>query len=147
MVTTWGTGRKDYSSNVEGSVLPVIRSYQVNATAYETFTLAAGETKDVPITMDFSPGAASHFIFHIDVTVDANVLIVAEIHTVAVDVGDVIVTTEQGYQQIRIDSPQGLPLSTMTLRITNYGDVAVKGAYSHNGVQGTEKIMPTWAPS
>lgn len=138
MVTSWGTGRRDYSENVEMSVIPVARSYQLNATAYETFTLTANEQQDIPIDMTFSGNAENHFIFYINVTVDANVLIKVEIWS-----DGVRFTSEQGYQEVNIYIPQGLGLSDVTLRVQNLGDVSVSGAYSHNGVQGTEKIMPT----
>jgi len=138
MVKSWGTGRKDYSNNVEMSVVPVARSYQINATAHKTFTLGPGEEKEIEIPMEFAEGAECHFVFHINVTVDANVLIGVEIWS-----GGIRFITEQGYQEVNIDIPQGLGFSEITLKIKNYGDIAVNGAYSHNGVQGTEKIMPT----
>ena len=133
-----GVGRKDYSATVEESVVPIIRSYQVNAIAMEQFSLDPGEEKDIDITMIFSASAANHFIGHIDITVDANVLL----STIILSAG-LIFFTEYGYQKVLINIPQTLGLSEVTLRITNYGDVAVNGAYSHNGVQGTEEIMPT----
>jgi len=137
MVEEWGTGRRDYSTNVEESVVPIIRSYQINATAYETFTLSPGEQKEIDISMTFEAGAASHFISHIDISVDANVLIYAEIWS-----GSSPFIFRYGYQCLEIDIPQTLGLSSVKLKIKNYGDVSVNGAYSHNGVQGSEKIMP-----
>lgn len=135
-----GVGRKDYSVTVEESVVPIIRSYQVNATAMEQFSLDPDEEKDIVITMDFSPSAANHFISRIDITVDANILLTTRVLS-----GGITFFTEYGYQKVEINIPQTLGLSEVTLRIKNHGDVAVNGAYSHNGVQGTEEIMPVTA--
>lgn len=136
-VKLWGTGRKDYSTNVEESVIPIVRSYQVNAHAIEQFELDSGEEKDVEVELPFSPDAKCHFIFHIDISVDANVLIGTEIWSEGVKF-----ISGFGYQAIEIDLPQSWGISEITLKIKNYGGVKVKGAYSHNGVQGTEDIMP-----
>ena len=137
MVITWGTGRKDYSANVEMSVVPTARSYQVNAIASSTFSLGGYEIKNIAIPMEFSPGAANHFIFNINVTADANVLIGVDI----LSEGQEFIT-EQGYQEVNINIPQGLGLSELTLVATNYSSSSINMAYSHNGVQGAEKIMP-----
>jgi len=136
-VERWGTGRRDYSNNVEETVVPIIRSYQATATAYETFTLNPGEEKDIDVTLSFTEDANNHFIAHIDITVDANVLIEAKI----LSAGYTFISL-YGYQKIEFDIPQSLGLSEVTLRVKNHGDVTVNGAYSHSGVQGTEKIMP-----
>jgi len=141
MVVNWGTGRKDYSSNVEMSVVPTARSYQVNAYASSTFTIAASSTSSITPTMDFSTGASNHFVFNIDVTVDANVLIGADIYS-----GGLLHLSRQGYQNININIPQGLPTSDLSLIVTNFSDRIISGAYSHNGIQGTEKIMPIPTP-
>jgi hypothetical protein len=137
-VEAWGTGRVDFSDNVESSVIPIIRSYQLNAYASQDFTLAAGATSDYVIPMTFSPDAACHFIAAIEVSVDKNVLIGVSIYTnVSLCFG-----TEYGYQQVIINYLQLLGLSNATARITNYSDFPVNGSYFHHGVQGTEKIMP-----
>jgi len=138
LVEAWGTGRKDYSANIEATVVPVARSYQVNAYAYTEFTLDAGEEKEIDIPMTFSEGSKNHFIFYICVTVDANVLIGVQIWS-----GGLEFISKQGYQKVEIWIPQGLGLSEVTLKVKNYSNISIKGAYSHNGVQGSEKIMPT----
>lgn len=137
VVEAWGTGRRDYSDNVEETVVPIIRSYQSVATAYETFTLNPGEQKDITVDLDFTESSENHFIAHIDVTVDANVLIGIEV--ISADRTFILL---YGYQKIELDIPQSLGLSEVVLRVKNYGDVTVNGAYSHSGVQGTEKITP-----
>ena len=137
-VSSWGTGRVDYSQNVEESVVPIIRSYQVNAYAVEEFTLDAGEEEDVVITLPFSEDAESHFIAFINVSVDANVLI-----SVAIRSAGSNFIREFAYQNVEVQLPQTLGLSEVTLRIKNHSDISIRGIYSHNGVQGTEKIMPT----
>jgi len=54
-VNAKGVGRKDYSSMIEHSVEPVIRSYQEDYSYWDTITVAAGaqETKDVEITTGY----------------------------------------------------------------------------------------------
>lgn len=137
MVEAWGTGRKDYSQNIEESVIPIIRSYQVNAYEYGEFDLDPNEQEDIEVSMDFSEDASCHFIAVLEVTVDANVLISLEILSGAVTFG-----SRFGYQSIAFYFPPKLGLSEITLRIKNYSDIAVIGLYCYNGVQGTEKIMP-----
>ena len=50
-----GVGRKDYSSTIEHSVEPIIRSYQEDYSHWDTITVAAGaqETIDVDITTGY----------------------------------------------------------------------------------------------
>lgn len=138
MVVSRGTGRKDYSQDVQASVVPIIRSYQSNATHYEGFTLAASETKSLSLDLSFSAGSANHFIFMWGVSVDANVLIRATMTSNSLNFG-----TYFGYQRIDVPIEQGLGLSEITVTVQNLSDVALNGYYTHNGVQGTEAIMPT----
>lgn len=141
MVLSRGTGRKDYSTDVQSSVIPIIRSYQVNATHLESFTLTAGQTKTIPLSLSFSTGSANHFVFTWNVSVDANVLIRATITSNGLSFG-----TYFGYGSIDVPIIQGLGLSQISLIVTNYSNVSVNGYYSHNGVQGTETIMPILNP-
>jgi len=135
-VQSWGTGRVDYSQNVEQSVIPIIRSYQVNATAYKEFTLASGEESEETITLTFSEDAKNHFIGEAIITANANVLLSAEMWSR----GNQINST-YGYQKIRIYFPQTLALSDLTIKIKNHSAISAKCTYLHNGVQGTEDIM------
>jgi len=135
-VESWGTGREDYSESVEQSVVPIIRSYQVNATAYKEFTLAADTESEEEITLDFSTGAKNHFIGSGCISANANVLLSAEIWSRGLQISSMY-----GYQNIKINFPQTLALSNLTIKVKNHSAISVKCTYYHNGVQGTDDIM------
>ena len=146
-ISSWGTGRKDYSRNVEESVVPIIRSYQVNAWATEEFTIAAGVTSTLTPTMTFSTGSSSHHISELFVTADANVLLGLDAKIVESDGDERSVWQGFGYQNIVVPIDVTWGVSEIRCYITNYSDISIKGAYGHVGVQGTEKIMAVSLPT
>ena len=50
--------------------------------------------------------------------------------------------TYYGYQNVDLNIPKGLGLSEVNLYVKNYVTNYLDGFYYHEGVQGTEKILP-----
>jgi len=90
MVTSWGTGRKDWSKNIELSVVPITRSHQyrsfagqsaVDATAYDFATIdEEGTYGTIGVNVDMSTyigWRTNFYLYSFRVDYDANVMIKA----------------------------------------------------------------------
>jgi len=133
VVEAWGTGRRDYSDNVELYTNPTLKDWTAVAKSARTFTLLPWEQKEIPIDFSFVEGAHSHFVTNVVVSADANVLLYGEIGTWY---------SVYGYQKICIEMPHALPISSLTLKVRNCSDQTINCIYFHTGSQGYEKVLP-----
>ena len=108
MVDSWGTGRPDYSENVEYSTEPIIRGAQNKYVYYlEILDVAAGgeATIDIDITADTVVMLYDFYMSSI-----ANVLLDFNLFTIDSD-GAVTATIfrDRDYQRVYHKIPQGFP--------------------------------------
>ncbi|GAI51507.1 unnamed protein product, partial [marine sediment metagenome] len=107
-VAPWGTGRKDYSENVEYSVEPVIRGPQTQYNYYlEIPNVAAGgsATVDIDITAD-----TVVILYDFYLTATADVMLDFNIFALSNGVAATIFR-DRGFQRIYHPIPQGFPFS------------------------------------
>jgi len=136
-VKSWGTGRKDYSQNVEYSVEPVIRGPQTQYVYYlEISDVASGGsgTVDVDITAD-----TVVMLYDFYLTSTANVLL--DFNIFALSNGTVAtVFRDRGFQNIYHPIPQGFPFfDTYRLSYKNNGNKVVDLAFTAAGIYTSEK--------
>jgi len=128
----WGTGRKDWSSNIEISVVPITRSHQYRSfgtgdwdlTPYDYLTIDAENTYGTIGSNFFSADTCKYyynkkmnFIVHrVSVTLSANVLIKAYFSIHNWKTGEVIRYQEAfGYGEVTFLFPKGFFVSYTTL--------------------------------
>ena len=124
MVTTWGTGRKDWSQNIELITVPIARSHQIRAFPglIGDLTLLPFMTiDDEPIygTIGVAPDSSSfihaktnYYVFFSKITFDANVLIKAYYGLVNLNTGEYIrKQVKYGYGKVQFNFPKGFVLT------------------------------------
>lgn len=136
-VQSWGTGRKDYSENVEYSVEPVIRGPQTQYTYYEEFlNVAAGasSTVDIDITADTVVILYDFYLSSI-----ANVLLDFNIFAIGTDGSVATVFRDRGFQSIYHPIPSGFPFfNTYRLGYTNNSEILIDLIFTVAGLYTSE---------
>jgi len=127
-----GRGRADYSRDIQISSIPQIRSYQEVAKYIEEFSIPAKDSTEFSAEFDYA-----HFIFNMFISIDANVLISANIDSEGVGLLD-----ETGYGRLVIPINASYPVDQITVEVTNHSNIDVNGAYTHIGIKGLEDIEP-----
>jgi hypothetical protein len=120
-VTATGVGRKDYSANVEYSVMPLIRSWQSKYVYSELITVPAGAEVTQLITI-----VTGTVIIVYDVAISApkNALLRLMVDLWSPLFGGVwnMVLVKLGYQKVDISLRDGFPFfAQYRVKIRNYG--------------------------
>ena len=116
-VTPTGVGRKDYSQDVQFSVEPTIRSYQLPYTFQEAYILNAGQTRTIDINV---PTGQVVMLYDMLMCCPANVLLSFEVQTIDMDGTVNSVFHKSGYQKVDHHLPRGVPVfATIRLIMTN----------------------------
>lgn len=120
IVPAKGIGRKDYSSGVEFSVEPVIRSYQSVYSAWDCVTVPAGA--DLTVDVQIATGYVA-IVYDFYAVIPQHTLLGLAVAAVS---GGVVapIITKQGYGSIMEHLSKGFPLFEMIrFTITNFSDV------------------------
>ena len=116
-VTPTGVGRRDYSQDVQFSVEPTIRSYQLPYTFQEAYILNAGQTRTIDINV---PAGQVVMLYDMLMCCPANVLLSFEVQTIDTDGVVNSVFHKAGYQKVDHHLPRGVPVfSAIRLIMTN----------------------------
>lgn len=126
-----GTGRPDFSSSVEVSVIPIVRSWQDPAYAVLTISVPANSSVETEIDL----AGKTHYIFDAFISTTANVLMRLEFI-----VEGVIAHDKKGYQSVETIISASLPIDQLTVRVTNYSDFDLDIEYCHHGLVGTKEV-------
>lgn len=123
-VTSWGTGRKDWSQNVEAIVVPLIKSHQGRQlltdtsdwSPYDFMTIddegVYGTNGLGPLTDDYIRLKLNFITFYANATFDANVLIKAYFSLYNFNTGEVVRLQEKwGFARVQFDFPKGFVLT------------------------------------
>jgi hypothetical protein len=116
-----GVGRKDYSTNVEYAVSPLIRSWQSPYNYQETIHVPAGAT--VTKEIDLTTGTV---VILYDFSISSLRKVLLQLFVDAYGAGPPpfwrIIFTKTGYQKVTIVAASGFPFFTKyRVRIRNYG--------------------------
>lgn len=125
MVKSWGTGRKDWSQNVELMVVPITRSHQyrsfaglsgVDATAYDFATIdEEGTYGTIAVNVDMSVyigWRTNFYLYSFRVDYDANVLIKAYCGWYNINTGEFVRRqVKYGFGSVEFVFPKGFMLS------------------------------------
>ncbi len=135
-ITPIGIGRKDFSDQIELSVLPSPVSWQVICKDFVMFTIEPNSTYTFERTYE-----PTHYILEAVVTVDANVFIEVALQT---KYNEEWLTTlaRSGFQKVVLEIPASFPFSDFRVLIRNHSNVTVNGIYYHIGLAGIEKVTP-----
>lgn len=138
-VQSWGTGRKDYSENIEYSVEPVIRSYQSQYVYWTEITnLTAGIEEVHTITTGSSYVVIIYdFIF----TAPLNALIGLKVEAISTAGVAATIFDDTNFQAVRYKMPTGFPFFyQIKATLKNLSDVTYPTCYfSMNGLYTGEK--------
>ncbi len=133
-----GTGRKDYSMNIEYIVEPVIRSYQQlykYFSEYIDFPPLTDITVDVDIPLD-----SVVFVYDFRLCTFAHVLTGLKVQAIGTDGTIADVTYGAGYTSVYQNIPAGFPFfKTIRLILSNYSDKIIDVDVSMNGMYTAEK--------
>jgi len=123
-VKVWGTGRKDWSNNIEMIVVPITRSHQYRSfshavydlTPYSFLTIDTEEIYEtiglLPPTSDWIKNKVNYYMFYSNVTFNANVLIKAYFGLYNFNTGELIrKQTKYGYGKVQFNFPKGFVLT------------------------------------
>lgn len=137
-VAARGTGRKDYSQNIEFIVEPLIRSYQQQYTYYDEYDdVAPGSSAivDIPITT----GTVA-FVYDFRLATFAKILIGLTIQAVGTDGVVAHVAYARGYTNLYHNIPAGFPFFNI-IRATYYNlsDKTADLVLSMSGMYTSEK--------
>lgn len=139
MVESWGTGRKDFSENVEYSTEPIIRSYQNTYTSYTEYEdVVPGVLTNVDITI---PTETVLILYDFFLSSPVNVLLDFDCYAKSAT-SDVYVNIfrDKGYQTIYHPIPQGFPFfSTYRIRYRNNGERNIDLILTIAGLYTSEK--------
>ncbi|MDI6860140.1 MAG: hypothetical protein QMC85_06570 [Methanocellales archaeon] len=128
-----GTGRPDFSSSVEASVIPIVRSWQ--DPAYVMLVISVPANSSVETEIDLR--GKTHYIYDVYLSAMANILIRLELISEGIVVHD-----KKDYQAVDTVISAGWPADQLTVRVTNYSDMDMDFDYCHHGLISTEKITP-----
>lgn len=123
MIKTWGVGRKDYSVNIEESVIPIARSHQYRAfstieadlTPYDWMTIDMEAIFGLIVVYALPPAPPyyNYSEYTAEVEFDANVLIKAYWGMCNPDIG--VFDEKQckyGYGKVKFIFPKGMIITT-----------------------------------
>lgn len=106
-VGNWGTGREDYSQNVEVSTEPIVRSWESQYIYFvEIPSVAANSSTTVNATIDADTVVILYDFF---LATTLNVLISLEVYAVGVDGSVGTIFRDREYQSIYHPIPVGFP--------------------------------------
>lgn len=128
-----GTGRPDFSSSVEASVVPIIRSWQ--DPAYSVLTISVPANSSVETEIDLA--GKTHYVHDAYLSTTANILMRLELISEGIVVHD-----KKDYQSVDTIISAGWPADQLTVRVTNYSDMDLDFDYCHHGLIGAEEITP-----
>ncbi len=132
MVISRGTGRKDYSQNVETSVVPIIRSHQQRI--FYTLSFSLPSFSYVDLVVPLTSGGFSMF-YNFFLSASSNELIELSVYY-----ENGLVTDKMGYQVVDLPFLQGFPFAELTIRVINYGTDISDLYLSAAGL-----FAPTWS--
>lgn len=134
-ISTVGVGKADYSSNIEQSVEPLIRSYQSEYDYINTVTIGPGATQTIEVTL---PANVVCLIYDIYVTNPNNVLVDVLMEFLAATGGWFWFAAKQAMMTVEIHFTKGWPLfNKYRFNITNTG-AAADFIFSAHGIQTAE---------
>lgn len=137
-VESKGTGRKDYSMNIEYIVEPTIRSYQQMYRYFAEWTDVdpySVNPVDVAITSD-----TVTFVYDFRASTWANVLLGLKIEAIGTDGLVATIAQQTGDGSIYINIPAGFPFfKTIRYTVYNYSDKWLDVDVSMNGMYTSEK--------
>ncbi|MFH1486485.1 MAG: hypothetical protein ABIH46_10465 [Chloroflexota bacterium] len=131
-----GVGRKDYSSGIENSVEPTIRSYQTVYSHFEEVTLTAGEDTefDVAVTSGYVV-----MLYDFFASIPKSHLLGLTVKAIQGAVEGFVIQ-KTGYGNIVEHIPKGFPFfETIRFILHNYGDEDVIALVSCVGIQTDEE--------
>jgi hypothetical protein len=138
-VAVAGVGRKDYSQDVQYSVEPIIRSYQLPYVLDEVYTVGAGQTRTIDVSIPSQQVGNRHYsvvlLYDFLASCLANALIGFQVQAVDADgtVGSIF--NKSGYQKVEHHHSRGAPVfRTIRIILTNYHSVALDINVSLHGV-------------
>ena len=115
-ISAWGTGRPDYSENVEYSTEPVIRSHQNQYTHYVDY-LDVAANAEVDVEVDITTDTVV-MLYDFYLTANKNVLIELHFDAVSSTTGSfVTIFNDKAYSRVCHPIPNGFPIFD-TYRIT-----------------------------
>jgi len=136
-VQSWGTGRKDYSKNVEYATEAIIRSYQQQYVVVETGTLAAGASTTINTAITTETVV---MLYDFNFSADSNVLISMVVYAISVAGASTYVFQDKNYQNISHCILKGFPFfGTVRSALTNDGDASINYHYTMAGLVTGEK--------
>ena len=129
IIETWGTGRRDYSTNIEESVVPIIRSHQYRLYYYFDYDLAPYDFMTIenePIYEQIGlagvparPHGYNTMLYTADITFTDNILIKAYFGLVdTVTYATDFKQLKYGYGSVRFIFPKGLSLMDISSTIS-----------------------------
>jgi hypothetical protein len=150
IVLDWGTGRKDFSRDIEESVLSIPRSHQYRTVNTVDYDLAAFDWLTIELSDLFGPmfyiavidltapvfleSHANFMAYELEVSYDANVLIKAYFGQINID-GTLLKTgteygVKYGYGKVKFSFPTGFLISKTDIEEGWYPMIAfVPGGY------------------
>lgn len=136
-VSSWGTGRKDYSKNVEYSTNPIIRGPQTRYIQRYSGTLAAGGSTTINTSV-----TSGYVVMLYDFTfaADLNALLSLVVYAVSTAGSAVEVFQDKKYQSIYYNILKGFPFfGTIRSVLTNDGDQSINYEYTIAGFETSER--------
>ncbi len=144
-VPALGVGRKDYSTNVEMSVEPLIRSWQEEYQFYDTFVVPAGSsvTREIDIP---TQTVVMMYDVYLSTTLNALLHLLAEFYTSAGTFAPHL--AKSGYQCVDAHLTKGWGLfRKWRITVTNYAVVDVTCYFSAHGIVTSEtSYYGRWGP-
>jgi len=137
-VESVGTGRTDYSVNIEYAVEPLIRSYEGGYSVKQDFTdIAPGAASTVNITL---PDKVV-FIYNLLFSATANSLFRVTVRAVSTAGVAALIFHRWGYGSFSYTIPRGFPfLGTLRVAITNLGSETRSYIFCASGLETDETI-------
>lgn len=138
-ISSWGTGRVDYSQNVEYSTEPVIRSWESQYTYFNEFlNVAAGAsaTLNIDIETDYLT-----ILYDFYLSTPNNVMIGLNCYAVGTDGTAAPIFRDRRFTNIYHPIPQGFPFfHTIRIIYYNYSEIELDYLYlSMFGITTAEK--------
>lgn len=138
-ITGEGTGRRDYSANVEYIVEPLIRSYQSSYTLKIDFTDIPSGTPQIQDTSLTSGKVYMLYDFH--VSAPTNSLFRCTIRVVSATGTTALIIHRWSYGSFSHNIPRGFPISNaLRVAITNYSSETQSYVFSCSGLETDETI-------
>ena len=136
-IESWGTGRKDYSKNIEYSTEPIIRGPQTQYVySVELLEVAANSTTTVDVDI---PADTVVMLYDFYLSANKNVYISLQIRALGTTGTYATIFKDEGYQRIAHPIPPGFPIFNSYRYIyANQSDEQIDMELSIAGIYTTE---------